>query len=108
VNRGDLVTVASRGAYSGKPRPAVIVQSDLFADLASVTICLLTTKCIEAPLVRLELEPDTDNGLAQPCQVVIDKLMTVPGSWVGQHIGRLARDELLQVDRALALFLGIA
>jgi mRNA interferase MazF len=108
VNRGDPTAVASRGAYSGKPRPALIVQSDLFADLASVTVCLLTTEALRRPLVRLELEPDMDNGRTQPCQVMSDKLMTPPRSSVGQHIGRLDRDELLRVDRALALFLGIA
>jgi len=84
VNRSDLVTVATRGAYSGKPRPALlIVQSHLFAPLASVTVCLLTTEHIEVPLLRLEREPDTDNRVAQPCQVMIDKLVTVARSSVG-------------------------
>jgi len=108
VNRGDVVTVAARGAYSGKPRPALIVPSDLFAHLASVTVSVLTTERVEAPLLRIELEPDTNNGLAQPCQVIIDKLMTVSRSSVGQRVGTLDRDALLRVDRALALFLGFA
>ena len=108
MNRGDIVTVAARGAYSGKPRPALIVQSDLFAHLARVTVCLLTTERVEAPLLRIELEPDTSNGLAQPFQVMTDKLMTVSRSSVDQHVGTLGRDTLLRVDRALALFLGFA
>ncbi|MEX2576637.1 MAG: type II toxin-antitoxin system PemK/MazF family toxin, partial [Halofilum sp. (in: g-proteobacteria)] len=78
MNRGDLVTVAARGSYSGKPRPALIVQSDHFAELASVTVCLLSSERIDAPLVRLDLHPNGDNGLAQPSQVMIDKLVTVP------------------------------
>ncbi len=108
MKRGDLVTVAARGAYSGKPRPALIVQSDHFSELASVTVCLLSTERIQAPLLRLDVEPDDTNGPAQSCQVMIDKLVTVPRSSIGQHIGTLDRDELLRVDRALAPFLGIA
>ncbi len=107
MTRGDLVTVAARGHYAGKPRPALIVQSDLFAELGSVAVCLLTSERIDAPLFRLDLEPDV-TGLERPCQVMIDKIVTVPRSAIGYRIGALGRDDLLRVDRALALFLGIA
>lgn len=107
MTRGDLVTVAARGHYAGKPRPALIVQSDMFAELGSVAVCLLTSERIDAPLLRLDLEPDV-TGLERPCQVMIDKIVTVPRSAIGYRIGALGRDDLLRVDRALALFLGIA
>lgn len=107
MTRGDLVTVAARGYYAGKPRPALIVQSDVFAELGSVAVCLLTSERVDAPLFRLDLETDT-TGLERPCQVMIDKLVTVPRSAIGSRIGALEHDDLLRVDRALALFLGIA
>lgn len=110
MRRGDLVTVAARGHYSGKPRPALIVQADTFtaAGTESVTVCRLSTQLVDAPLVRLDLEPDVENGLEVPSQIMIDKLTTVPRAGIGQRIGRLDRDDLVRVDRALAVFLGIA
>lgn len=107
MTRGDLVTVAARGHYAGKPRSALIVQSDVFAELGSVAVCLLTSERIDAPLFRLDLETDTTR-LERRCQVMIDKIVTVPRSAIGSRIGVLERDDLLRVDRALALFLGIA
>jgi mRNA interferase MazF len=107
VTRGDLVTVTAHGHYAGKPRPAVIVQSDLFAELGSVAVCLLASERVDAPLFRLDLEPEA-TGLAHPSQVMIDKIVTVPRSAIGDRIGTLERDDLVRVDRALALFLGIA
>jgi mRNA interferase MazF len=108
VRRGEVVTVAARGAYSGKPRPAVVVQLELFADLESVTVCLMSSELVEAPLLRIVVDPTPDNGLEQTCQIMIDKVVTVPVARIGQHVGTLDQDTLLSLDRSLALFLGIA
>ena len=108
MKRGDLVTVAAKGHYSGKPRPALIVQADLFSALHSVTLCLLTGDIIDAPLLRVTVDPTPANGLKQACQVQIDKLVTVPRDRVGPRFGSLDRESLLRVDRSMALFLGIA
>ncbi len=107
MTRGDLVTVAARGHYSGKPRPALIVQADVFAELHSVTVCLLSGELVDAPLVRLPVEPTKENGLSGLCQVMIDKIVTVPRSRIGRQIGVLERETMIRVDRSLALFLGI-
>lgn len=107
VKRGDIVAVAAKGHYSGKPRPALILQSDLFSALGSVTICLLTTEIIDAPLFRLSVEPSPENGLKQPSQIMIDKIVTVPSDAVGAPIGSLDHDVMVRVDRSLAVFLGI-
>lgn len=107
MKRGDIVAVAAKGHYSGKPRPALILQSDLFSALGSVTICLLTTEMIDAPLFRLSVEPSPGNGLKQPSQIMIDKIVTVPSDAVGAPIGSLDHDVMVRVDRSLAVFLGI-
>jgi mRNA interferase MazF len=107
MKRGDIVAVAAKGHYSGKPRPALILQSDLFSALGSVTICLLTTEMIDAPLFRLSIEPSPENGLKQPSQIMIDKIVTVPSAAIGSPIGSLDHDVMVRVDRSLAVFLGI-
>lgn len=107
MKRGDIVAVAAKGHYSGKPRPALILQSDLFSALGSVTICLLTTEMIDAPLFRLSVEPSPENGLKQPSQIMIDKIVTVPSGAIGAPIGSLDHDVMVRVDRSLAVFLGI-
>ncbi|TRZ99158.1 MAG: type II toxin-antitoxin system PemK/MazF family toxin [Nitrospiraceae bacterium] len=107
LKRGDLVTVAAKGHFSGKPRPALILQSDLFSALGSVTICLLTTEIIDAPLFRLAVEPSPANGLLQTSQIMIDKIVTVPQDTIGARIGSLDRDIMVRTDRSLAVFLGI-
>jgi mRNA interferase MazF len=101
------VTVAAKGHYSGKPRPALILQSDLFAAIGSVTICLLTTEILDAPLFRLTVEPSASNGLHQVSQIMIDKIVPVPHDTLGPRIGSLDHDLLVRVDRSLAVFLGI-
>ena len=107
MRRGELVTVAARGDYSGKPRPALIVQADLFAELESVTVCLLSGELVEAPLIRLTVEPTPGNGLEETCQVMVDKVVTVPRARIGRVIGSLDHETLVRVDRSLALFLGV-
>jgi len=107
IKRGDIVTVAAKGHYSGKPRPALVLQSDLFSAIGSVTICLLTTEILDAPLFRLAIEPSASNGVQQVSQIMIDKIVTVPQDTLGPRIGSLDRDLLVRVDRSLAVFLGI-
>lgn len=107
VKRGDIVTVAAKGAYTGKPLPALIIQSDLFAALDSVTVCLLTGEILDAPLARITINPGKKNGLKKPCQVMLDKIVTVPREKIGKRIGSLDRALMTHINRSLALFLGI-
>lgn len=107
MKRGEIWSVAARGAYTGKPRPAVIVQDDHFDATTSVTICALTTDHTTAPLIRLPLEPDKLNGLERPSQLMVDKLTTVPRTSLGTHIGRLSDEDITRLDRAILLFLGV-
>jgi mRNA interferase MazF len=107
VRRGDIVTIVLPGAY-GKPRPALIVQSDLFDALASVTVLPVTSELRTAPLLRIAVEPTADNGLRKKSQIMVDKAQTVLRDKVGDTIGRLHQDTLVAVDRAMAVFLGIA
>lgn len=107
MRRGDLVTITLQGDF-GKPRPALIIQSDLFDEHPSVTVLPVTSALREAPLFRLTLQPDADNGLRVPSQVMVDKVQTVLREKIGQTIGRLDDSTLLAVNRALAVFLGFA
>lgn len=107
MRRGDIVTIVLPGAY-GKPRPALIVQSDLFDPLASVTVLPVTSELRTAPLLRIPVEPNADSGLRKQSQIMVDKAQTVSRDKVGATIGRLHLDTLVAVDRAMAVFLGIA
>lgn len=107
MRRGDVVTIVLPGAY-GKPRPALIIQSDLFEALGSVTVLPVTSELRATPLLRIPIDPSADNGLRKRSQVMVDKAQTVPRDKVGATIGRLHGDSLVAVDRALAVFLGIA
>ena len=108
MRRGELVTVALPGDF-GEPRPAVIIQSDLFASHATVTV-LPVTSTVEppSPLFRLPVEPSAENGLRVASCVMVDKAMSVRTERLSATIGRLDDADLLRVNRALALFLGIA
>jgi mRNA interferase MazF len=107
MKRGDLVTVALQGAY-GKPRPALVIQSDLFDTHPSITVLPVTSELRDAPLFRIRVEPSAGNGLRQPSDVMVDKPQSVPRDKVGDAIGCLADETMLRVNRALALFLGFA
>jgi len=108
LRRGDLVTVALSGDF-GKPRPAVVVQSDHFAGHATATVLPLTfTVTPPAPLFRLPLEPSRGNGLQVPSCVMVDKAMSVRDGRLGRAISRLDEAEMMRISRALVLFLGIA
>lgn len=107
MRRGQFVVVATSGDY-GEPRPALIVQSDLFAELPSAVICPLTTMLRDdADLFRLTVAPSSENGLREPSQIAIDKITVVPVAKIGQVIGQAEDTLLLRVNRALALFLGV-
>ncbi len=107
IRRGGLVVVSVPGAY-GKPRPALVVQTDLFAGLPSVVICPLTTLLRDdAGQFRLTIDPTDANGLREVSQVAIDKITVIPRSKIGEMIGHADDAFLLRVNRALALFLGI-
>jgi mRNA interferase MazF len=108
VNRGDVVVVATRGAYTGKPRPALVVQDDLFNDAhASVTLCLVTSELIDAPLFRIMLPASSRTGLDQPSQVMIDKIVSVPRESIDRSIGRCAPGEMESIDAALRRWLAL-
>jgi len=107
VTRGDLVTVALQGSY-GKPRPALVIQADLFRDLGSITIVPLTSTRVDAPLLRLTIDPSPANGLKAPSQIMVDKPITVASEKIGPVFGRLDDATMVSVNRSLALFLGLA
>lgn len=107
MRRGDLVTAALPDDF-GKPRPALVVQSDLFANHITVTILPVTSTAVRAPLTRLPVEPSPENGLHGPSFVMIDKAMSVRTERLGAAFGRLDGADMVRVNRALALFLGIA
>ena len=106
MRRGDLVTIALQGDY-GKPRPALIIQSDLFIEHPSVTILPVTGELREAPLLRIRLEPDASNGLQKTSEVMVDKAQSISRDKVGNVFGHLSEDEMLAVSRSLAVFLGV-
>ncbi|MGI3212632.1 type II toxin-antitoxin system PemK/MazF family toxin [Roseovarius tibetensis] len=107
MRRGALVTVALQGEH-GKPRPALVIQSDRFPDTATTTVLLVTSTLVDAPLIRLTVEPLPENGLRATSQIMIDKAMTVRTDKLGGAFGQINDTAMLGVNRALALFLGVA
>ena len=108
MRRGDIWTVAGGKDYAGKPRPVVIVQDDTFDATDSITICAFTTDQTEAPLFRLPVAPNERNGLRTTCRLMVDKITTVPKSKVGMRVGRLDDEDVLRLNRAIVVFLGLA
>jgi mRNA interferase MazF len=108
MRRGEIWTVAGGKDYAGKPRPVVILQDDRFDATASITICAFTTDPTDAPLFRLLIEPSAKNGLRAPCRLMVDKITTVPKSKAGSRIGRLDDEDVLRLNRAVVVFLGLA
>jgi len=108
MRRGDLVTVAASGDY-GKPRPAVIVQTDAFPENhASVVVCQLTSELVDAPDFRVTIEPKPENGLRLKSQVMADKPVTIRRERIGQTIGHLDNQDMARLGIALAFVLGLA
>ena len=108
MRRGDVWTVAGGKDYAGKARPVVILQDDSFDGTESITICAFTTDDTDAPLFRLAVEPNERNGLRVPCRLMVDKVTTIPKSKVGAHIGRLDDEDILRLNQAVVVFLGLA
>ena len=108
MRRGDIWTVAGGKEYAGKPRPVVIVQDDSFDATDSITICAFTTDETEAPLFRLPVEPNDRNGLLATSRLMVDKITTVPKSKVGEWIGRLDDEDVVRLNQAVMVFLGLA
>jgi mRNA interferase MazF len=108
MKRGEIWTVAGGKDYAGKPRPAVVLQDDRFDKTDSITICAFTTDPTDAPLFRLLVEPTERNGLHAPCRLMVDKMTTVPKARLGARIGRLADEDMVRLNRAVLVFLGIA
>ncbi len=105
VRRGDLVTVTLQGAY-GKPRPALVIQSNLFAEHPSVTFLPLTGELLDAPLIRIQVEPSAKNGLGKPSQIMVDKTSSLPRTKISRPFGQIDDETMLAVTRALTFFLG--
>lgn len=108
AKRGEVWTVSGGADYAGKPRPAVILQDDRFEDTGSITICGFTTQPLDAPLFRLLTEPSETNGLTTPCRLMVDKITTVPKTKLGRRIGRLGDADMVRLNRAVLVFLGLA
>jgi len=108
MRRGDIYVAAARGAYTGKPRPVVIVQDDRFDATASVTVCPLTTSPVEAPLTRIAVQLTPATGIEQPSMIMVDKITTMPRADLGDQLGRLSDADLIRLDRAVIVFLGLA
>jgi mRNA interferase MazF len=108
VKRGEIWTVAGGKDYAGKPRPVVIAQDGRFDMTDSVTVCAFTTDPTDAPLFRLSIKPSESNGLRATCRLMVDKITTIPKSKIGAHVGRLADEDMVRLNRAVLVFLGIA
>ncbi len=108
MRRGDIWTVSGGKDYAGKPRPVVIVQDDSFDATDSITVCAFTTDPTEAPLFRLPVEPNARNGLRSACRLMVDKITTVPRSKIGVRVGRLDDEDVVRLNQAVMVFLGLA
>jgi mRNA interferase MazF len=107
VTRGDFVTIAMQGDF-GKPRPALVIQADQFDEHVTVTVLPVTSTLVASPLFRIAVQPSAENGLQKPSHVMVDKAMTVKRDKIGQSFGRIDSASMIEVERCLALFLGIA
>ena len=106
MRRGDLVTIAVGGDY-GKPRPALVVQADAFAELSAVTVLRLTSELNDWPTFRVTVAPTAENGLRKPSQVMIDRAIAPPREKAGPGFGRLDAGTMAEVSRTLSVFLGL-
>lgn len=107
MNRGEIWTASGAG-YAGKPRPVLVIQSDLFPRTESVSICPMTTTLLDLPLVRVPVRPTPENGLQFPTEIMVDKVTTVRRRQIQQRVGLLEARHLDKVDEILLLFFGLA
>lgn len=105
--RGDIVTIAAQGDY-GKPRPALVIQANQFSEHSSLTVLPISSTLVDAPLLRVTIQPSPENGLHKVSQVMVDKILTIRRDKVGACIGQVDADVLIQIERCLAIFVGIA
>ncbi len=108
MRRGEIWTVAGGKDYAGKRRQVVIVQEDSFDATDSITICAFTTDETDAPLFRPTVQPNERNGLRAACRLIVDKITTVPKTRVGPRVGRLGDEDILRLNQAVLVFLGLA
>jgi mRNA interferase MazF len=108
VKRGEIWTVSGGADDPGEPRPAIILQDDAFDATASITVCPLTTHQVDAPLIRLAVEPSERNGLRSTSHAMIDKITTVSKKKLEHRIGRLSDEDIVRINRAIVVFLGLA
>ena len=108
MRRGEVWTVSGGKDYAGKPRPVVIVQDDSFDATDFITICAFTTDPTDAPLFRLVVEPNERNGLRSTCRLMVDKITTVPKAKMGAQVGRLDDEDMVRLNQAITVFLGMA
>ena len=108
MKRGEVWTVSGGAPSAGKPRPAVIVQEDRFEATGSITLCAFTTDPTDAPLLRMLVEPTDRNGLKSASRLMIDKITTVPKRRLGKRLGNLNDEDIVRLNRALTVFLGLA
>lgn len=107
MKRGDVYTAAARGPYTGTPRPVVVLQDDRFDATLSITVCPLTTTAVEAPLVRVAIDVSDTNGLREQSQLMADTVTTMPRENLRVRLGRLADEDMLRLNRAVTVFLGL-
>jgi mRNA interferase MazF len=108
VKRGEIWTVSGGPDYAGKPRPAVIVQDDRFDATDSITLCAFTSDPAELPLFRPVVQPSESNNLRAASRLMADKISTLPRTKLGYRIGRLSDEDLVRLNRAMMVFLGMA
>jgi mRNA interferase MazF len=108
MRRGEIWSAAGGTDYAGKPRPVVILQDDRFEATNSITICAFTTDPTDAPLIRLPVKPSPENGLRAPFRLMVDKITTVSKTKIGSRIGRLDNEDVVRLNRAILVFLGMA
>ena len=108
MKRGEIWTVAGGPDYTGKPRPAVILQDNAFDETRSVTVCPVTSSATDLPATRPVVEPSVENGLRVTSRLMVDKITTLPRAKVQARIGRLSGEEISRMNRAVFIFLGFA
>jgi mRNA interferase MazF len=107
LRRGDIVLAVAPGDY-GKPRPAVVVQSDIFnATHSSIAVCLVTSTSSEGPVLRISIDPALGSGLRVHSQIMVDKIIALKRERIRETIGRIDAATAQRLDRALAVFLGL-
>ena len=107
MKRGDFITVVAPGDY-GKPRPAIVIQSDWLKATDSILVALLTSALADAPFHRLQLQPTKENGLRVASQIMVDKIIAMPRAKCGRTMGRIDEAGLIALNHMLSVVIGLA